>query len=537
MATLNELLSLIAEHGADSLQLKAGQAPAVFVRKEPRVLEMKPITGVALEALLEELASDIERGVLNVQGVTDGVYGSTAHGRFRWRARKLDDGLAVAFRPDSGDPGASFGGSLRNGMDRPTPPPGPPRTPAPAPRAGAQSARAVTLPPPPTAEGDFAFVDGLERDTEAAPPAVTAARTPRPGAMNLPGLLDRTLARGASDLLISSDHNATMRIAGEWVAVPGTVFDEPGILDALRDVMTPARNAVLEETGSVDLALEHERPGGRRPRRFRVNVFRQLTGLAVAFRPVWDTVPSLSQLNLPDAVAPLVDLPFGLVLATGPTGAGKSTTLSALIELINTARSKHIITLEDPIEYVYERKKSFIHQREVGVHVESFAVGLKAALRESPDIILVGEMRDLDTISAALTAAETGHLVLSTLHTGSVAQAVDRMIDVFPEHKQSQVRIQLSDVLRAVIAQRLLPTVDGQHRVPAIELVHVNYAFANLIRDRKTHIFTSQIQATRKDGNIPFDTSLAMLVQQGLVSRETALRAAHDPQYLMTQIG
>lgn len=355
--------------------------------------------------------------------------------------------------------------------------------------------------------------------------------------MNLPGLLDRTLARGASDLLISSDHNATMRIAGEWVAVPGTVFDEPGILDALRDVMTPARNAVLEETGSVDLALEHERPGGRRPRRFRVNVFRQLTGLAVAFRPVWDTVPSLSQLNLPDAVAPLVDLPFGLVLATGPTGAGKSTTLSALIELINTARSKHIITLEDPIEYVYERKKSFIHQREVGVHVESFAVGLKAALRESPDIILVGEMRDLDTISAALTAAETGHLVLSTLHTGSVAQAVDRMIDVFPEHKQSQVRIQLSDVLRAVIAQRLLPTVDGQHRVPAIELVHVNYAFANLIRDRKTHIFTSQIQATRKDGNIPFDTSLAMLVQQGLVSRETALRAAHDPQYLMTQIG
>jgi twitching motility protein PilT len=235
-------------------------------------------------------------------------------------------------------------------------------------------------------------------------------------------------------------------------------------------------------------------------------------------------------------VADLVQFNHGLVLITGPTGSGKSTTLCALIEHINQTQQRHIITLEDPIEFLFTRKDSVVHQREVGHHVDSFATGLRAALREDPDIILVGEMRDKETIQAAITAAETGHLVLSSLHCGSAAQAVDRMIDIFDENQQNQVRLQLSDVLRAVVTQRLIRNASGIGRVPAVEIMRINPAISNLIREKKSHMMTNQIQTGRGEGMLPFDTSLVQLVRSRHITVESALSMANDRSYLRGQL-
>jgi len=222
----------------------------------------------------------------------------------------------------------------------------------------------------------------------------------------------------------------------------------------------------------------------------------------------------------------------GLVLLNGPAGSGKSTTLAALVSEINRTRATHVITLEDPIEYLHTPQRSLIHQREVGSHVESFSSGLRAALRESPDVILVGEMRDLETISLALTAAETGHLVLSTLHSGTGAMAIDRIIDVFPDAQQAQVRIQLASVLRAVVTQRLLPAQEPGERVPAVEVLRASYAIAAQIRERKTHQLATQIQLGQDEGMIPLERSLVELVRTGRITRETALAAARSPEEL-----
>ncbi|MCB9550663.1 MAG: PilT/PilU family type 4a pilus ATPase [Myxococcales bacterium] len=337
------------------------------------------------------------------------------------------------------------------------------------------------------------------------------------------------IAERAADLVLSTGRAPRVRKVGEYREVDGITIDERRILDALGEHLTPARRQRLDDEGSLDLAIELAGEGGRH--RFRANIFRTMTGLAAAFRPVWDQVPDLDALRLPAAVAELIEFPYGLVLVAGPTGAGKSTTLCALVERINRTRRRHVITLEDPIEYLFRDRMSVIHQREIGVHVESFPAGLRAALREAPDVIFVGEMRDLDTIAAAITAAETGHLVLSTLHSGSAQQAIDRMVDVFPEHQQAQIRFQLAEVLRAVLVQRLLVTGDGRRRVPAIELVRVNYAIAAMIRERRTHQFTTTINSGRREGMLPFDVSLAELVRAGELDAETATRAARDPNY------
>jgi twitching motility protein PilT len=222
-------------------------------------------------------------------------------------------------------------------------------------------------------------------------------------------------------------------------------------------------------------------------------------------------------------------LPGGMVLVVGITGSGKSTTLAALVELVNRTRARHVITLEDPIEFVYQPQRCLIHQREVGAHVESFAAGLRAALRESPDIILVGEMRDRETVALALTAAETGHLVLSTLHSGSAPMAIDRIVDIFPEHQQAQIRLQVAGSLRAVITQRLLEGVRPGTRYPAIEILMVNYAVGALIREGKTHQLATQIQTGRDDGMVALDTSLLDLLRAGFISRDVALAATRDP--------
>jgi len=224
------------------------------------------------------------------------------------------------------------------------------------------------------------------------------------------------------------------------------------------------------------------------------------------------------------------------VLVVGPTGSGKSTTLAALLETVNRTRARHVITLEDPIEFVYQPRRCLIHQREIGTHVESFAAGLRAALRECPDIVLVGEMRDRETVSMALTAAETGHLVLSTLHSGSAAMAIDRIIDIFPEHQQGQIRQQVAGSLRAVLTQQLLQGAAPGTRIPAIELLTGNYAVGALIREGKTHQLPTQIQTGREDGMIPFEASLFELLRAGRISKDVALAAARAPAELQRRL-
>ena len=263
--------------------------------------------------------------------------------------------------------------------------------------------------------------------------------------------------------------------------------------------------------------------------RIRANIYHQRNNLAASIRILNQTIPSFEELGLPPVVKDLAEMPRGLVLVTGPTGSGKSTTLASMVDYINHNVSRHIITIEDPIEYVYPHDKAMIHQREVGRDVGSFAGALRSALREDPDIILVGEMRDFETISAAITAAETGHLVLSTLHTTSAAQTVERIIDATPMEGQDQIRTQFSNVIKGVITQTLLPTADGKGRVVATEIMTNTPAVGNLIRDKKTIQIPSIIQSSRNQGMHLLNDDLASLIIHGRVTREEAMAVSNDP--------
>lgn len=265
-------------------------------------------------------------------------------------------------------------------------------------------------------------------------------------------------------------------------------------------------------------------------RRLRVNLFRQQGALSAAIRLLGRTIPNLSELGLPEAVKQFSSWNKGIILVTGETGSGKSTTLAAILNEINQNRPIHMITLEDPIEYVYEPAQAIINQREVGVDVESYDKGLYAALREDPDVILIGEMRDLATIETALMAAETGHLVFSTIHTNSAIDSIDRIVGVFPEDKQPQIRMQLSMTLRAVLAQQLVPRADGQGRAAACELMMITPAIRNLIRDGKTPQMQSYLLSSAKEGSITMDNFLIRMAKEGVITPQTAVDASRDPQ-------
>ena len=356
----------------------------------------------------------------------------------------------------------------------------------------------------------------------------TSAAVRRPA--SLESLVVEALDRGASDIILSQGRSPRLRFAGQLESEDGPVTTAQDIETFLAAHLTSETRARFDETGSADLACTLDT--AEEPRRFRANLFRHQSGLCLTLRPIRDRIPTLEELGLPRSLAALGALLDGMVLLNGPAGSGKSTTLAALVGEINRTRAVHVITLEDPIEYLHTPQRSLIHQREVGAHVESFSSGLRAALRESPDVILVGEMRDLETISLALTAAETGHLVLSTLHSGAGAMAIDRIIDVFPDAQQAQVRTQLASVLRAVVTQRLLPSTEPGGRVPAVEVLRTSYAIAAQIRESKTHQLATQIQLAQDEGMIPLERSLVDLVRTGRITRETALAAARSPEEL-----
>jgi len=329
---------------------------------------------------------------------------------------------------------------------------------------------------------------------------------------------------GATDLLITAGSVPFMRIDGSLEPVPGAPTLTPDETErVVTSLLGSELSARLEAEREVDLSFAWGDFA-----RFRANAFHQRGNISLALRIIPFTIPTFDELGLPAIASSLVDLPQGLVLVTGPTGSGKSTSLASMIDVINLRRACHIITIEDPIEYVYEHKNSAVEQREVGIDTDSFARALRAAFREDPDVLLVGEMRDNETIQATLTLAETGHLVFATLHTNDAAQTVDRIVDVFPGDQQAQIRTQLSGTLEAIISQRLIPRIGGG-RVAAFEILIATYAVRNMIRDRRTNQVRNVISTNAEVGMQTLEMSLSRLVADQVVSQEEAIRHTLNP--------
>lgn len=345
-------------------------------------------------------------------------------------------------------------------------------------------------------------------------------------------ILNEAQNAGASDVHVTVGIPPKMRVNGKLITMDYPKMLPGDTLELLFEVMTEAQKAIFEERGEYDMSYAIPQLG-----RFRINAYKQRGSIAMAMRLVETSVPAPEELGLSDAIMSLAKRKRGLVLVTGPTGSGKSTTLAAIIDRINHTREAHVITLEDPIEYLYQHDKSIVNQREIGLDSRNYASALRAALREDPDVILVGEMRDFETISVAITAAETGHLVLSTLHTTGAANTVDRMIDVFPPHQQQQVRIQVANVLEAVISQQLLPNPKGNRRVAAFEVLQVNHAVRNLIREGKTHQLGTVMQTGRKLGMVTMDEAIRQLYEAGRIDRDAAVQYAQDPELMNTRLG
>lgn len=349
--------------------------------------------------------------------------------------------------------------------------------------------------------------------------------------MTLAKLLTEAQANKASDLHITVGVPPKMRVDGQIVTMnyPRLTIEDTEAL--VSSVMGEHQKKVFAQTGEIDFSFGFAKMG-----RYRVNVFRQRGTIAAAFRLVGVSVPDPVELGIPQQVIDLYSKKSGLIIVTGPTGSGKSTTLASLIGKINKNLSSHIITLEDPIEYLHRHEYSIVNQREIGIDTNSYAAALRAALREDPDVILVGEMRDLETISTAITAAETGHLVFSTLHTIGSAETIDRIIDVFPNEQQGQIKVQLSTVLEAVVSQRLIPNVQGNGRVSAFEVMLTNSAIKNLIREGKTYQIPSVMQTSKSIGMRTMDDALFDLYRMGKITRRDALLYATDSKMLERKI-
>ena len=370
---------------------------------------------------------------------------------------------------------------------------------------GGQELQHVTYRP---AEGQRARFQG----------SVSGASRPRqipPTSFRINDLLELGTKRQAIDLLVTVEAPPTLRINEDLVPIGGTKLTPDDTEALLYQMLTPDMASRLERHGEVDFAYSILGLG-----RYRVNGFRQRGSIAIVARIIPVKIRTIAELELPDVVTSLARRPNGLILVTGPTGCGKTTTLAAMIDLINAENSFHIVTLEDPIEFLHRHKRSLVNQREIGKDTRTYSTGLRSALRENPDVILVGELRDLETISIAMTAAETGHLVLSTLHTSDAAQTVDRVIDVFPPHQQDQIRVQLASTLQGILAQNLIMRADGRGRVAAFEILVATPAIRNLIREGKSYQIPTQLQTGARFGMKSMQTSLRELAQAGAISEE-----------------
>jgi twitching motility protein PilT len=347
--------------------------------------------------------------------------------------------------------------------------------------------------------------------------------------MNITELLKLTDELEASDLHLTVGVPPTLRLNGLLSPLEYPELTENDVYEMVYSILSNEQRKKFEELKELDFSLEIVNIA-----RFRVNVFLHRKGIGAAFRLIPEKIKTLDELGLPQSIAEFTRRPKGLVLITGPTGSGKSTTISSLIDIINESQRLHIITIEDPIEFIHKHKKCIIDQREVGLHTSSFAYALRSALREDPDVILVGEMRDLETISLAVTAAETGHLVFSTLHTNSAAETVERIIDVFPAHQQRQIRIQLAESLQGVVSQTLLPNIDQTKRVPAVEIMIATPAIKNIIREERIHMIPATIQSSQQYGMQTMDQSLRQLYQNHIIDKATALSKASDPKFVVS---
>ena len=530
MAAIDSLLKLVEAQKADALIVASERVPLLKKAGADVALSMPKVSHDMVSMFLEDLVDAAQALQLKQDGsvrISHSVSGQVFSAELRSEGGRHH----LAFYLQRGRPGAAAGAAAVG--------PEPARAPAaPPPRPGPRA----EVPAAPSGlsggTGGGRPASGLSGGTGASGPGEVASAEAgvsgyRQASVNAGDVIELVLQAhrdGASDVLLSSGLAARVRLGGS-LQETALVCDAAQIMALAEPGWSAERQQELEQRGSVDLALDLSPGPGMRTLRFRLNLFRQRRGLAAAVRPVRAEIPTLSQLGLPDDFKSLVQFTSGLVLMTGPTGSGKSTTLAALIEHVNLGAAKHVITIEDPVEFQYISKRAIIHQRELGSDVDSFASGLRAALREDPDIILVGEMRDEETIAAALTAAETGHLVLSTLHSASAAMAIDRIIDVFPGHKQPQVRLQLAGALRAIVTQVLLPTT-GLGRVPAFEKMIVTTAVASQIREGRAHQIANQIQTGRNEGMVSLEQSLVALLRTGRVSVEAALAVAPDPEGL-----
>ena len=350
--------------------------------------------------------------------------------------------------------------------------------------------------------------------------------------MNIFKLLEIGVELGASDIHITVDSPPIAIVKGSFIKLREENLSKEDTFQMAREITGPKKFKILEEHGEVDLSASIQSGD-----RFRVNAYKQKGNYAIAIRTITSQIPTFKTLGLPDVVASFAEKHKGLVLVTGPTGSGKSTTLASLIDIINSTQERHIITLEDPIEYVHHHKKGIVNQREIGNDTDSFNAALRAALRQDPDVILVGEMRDPETVSIALTAAETGHLVFSTLHTVGSAKTIDRIVDMFPAEQQQQVRTQLSTVCEGVISQQLIKTIDGRNRVAALEVMVTTPAIRNLIRENKTYQIQNIIQTSSKIGMQSMDQELVNLFRQGKISKESVLSRCTDFEYTSRLVG
>lgn len=341
--------------------------------------------------------------------------------------------------------------------------------------------------------------------------------------MDVVEMLRDAVKEKVSDIIFSVGAGPVFRIQGKLQQYGGDKLTPEMTKKLVYSILSDEQKAHFEEFNELDLSISLKGIG-----RFRVNVYKQKGHVGAAFRTIMEVIPSLQELGMPPIISTFTEFPNGLVLVTGPTGSGKSTTLASMIDLINTTQSCHIITVEDPIEFVHEHKSCIIDQRQLGRDTQTYSNALKYVLRQDPDVILVGEMRDLETIAAAITLAETGHLVFSTLHTQSAAQTIDRIVDVFPPYQQEQIRTQLSLTLKAVVSQQLLPKARGTGRIASREIMVMNSAISNLIREGKTYMISNTIQTGKREGMITMEESILDLLRHGDITGDVAMSKIPD---------